>query len=329
MLLKPFIIIKYFTRYYLYKLPKHYKQGFGYVFLTSKNDSHSWTESEKFIKDTDSIPGYTITQGFSEFEDTRLTIAYNDEPPNEKTDGLKGHTKGLIVADDSSGFWLIHSVPLYPTIGKQKTDYTYPDTGTHYGQSFLCISMNSREVDKVGLQLIYNEPHFYHKHMPNKLEDQYPGLLAAINKKTVKSPPYWNLIDLKSMEGTHFKSFAKNRKFRKELYEDWVAPVLGTDLFVETWRHGPGNLHSNCTRSKRVWNIKQLKIDEGSIDFQATADHSKWAVAANNSNWICVGDINRAQHQLSRGGGTVCSPLESVSQVYRNIIEDFEPCSRN
>lgn len=40
-------------------------------------------------------------------------------------------------------------------------DYSYPTTGHHYGQSFLCISVKVEEVDKIGLQLIYNEPHIY------------------------------------------------------------------------------------------------------------------------------------------------------------------------
>lgn len=40
-------------------------------------------------------------------------------------------------------------------------DYTYPSTAHMYGQSFLCISVQAKEVDKIGLQLVYNEPHIY------------------------------------------------------------------------------------------------------------------------------------------------------------------------
>lgn len=40
-------------------------------------------------------------------------------------------------------------------------DYTYPLSGRSYGQSFLCISINSSEIERIGTQLLYNEPHVY------------------------------------------------------------------------------------------------------------------------------------------------------------------------
>lgn len=66
-----------------------------------------------------SIPGFTITQAYfnmSALRSERLVIGYNDEPPNKQSNSKKGHLKGLLVADESSGFWLIHSVPLFPNI---------------------------------------------------------------------------------------------------------------------------------------------------------------------------------------------------------------------
>lgn len=46
-------------------------------------------------------------------------VAYNDEPPgltSAEDNIYSGHTKGVLVADDKSGFWMVHSVPLYPEI---------------------------------------------------------------------------------------------------------------------------------------------------------------------------------------------------------------------
>lgn len=47
-----------------------------------------------------------------------------------------------------------------------------------------------------------------------------------------------------------------------------------------------------------VWNISKVKVNSD-IEFETTEDHSKWGVSDLQTNWICVGDINRA---VSRNG---------------------------
>lgn len=91
------------------------------------------------------------------------------------------------------------------------------------------------------------------------------------------------------------------------------------------------------------------------FEFTSKDDHSKWAVAASKeSDWICVGDINRAvsqqqqyiftgkcfliilfvcdliflkEHQEDRGGGTTCQRSSTIANAYRSAIESFDPCS--
>lgn len=94
---------------------------------------------------------------------------YNDEPPIGKTDGYRGHTKGVLSADSKSGFWLIHSVPHYPP-DLLNGSYSYAATGLTYAQNFLCITMNSGEIDKSAVQLMYNEPHIYSSAAPSELK---------------------------------------------------------------------------------------------------------------------------------------------------------------
>lgn len=76
-------------------------------------------------------------------------------------------------------------------------------------------------------------------------------MAKVIDNEKIKEPPYWNEASIRSSGGTEFKSFAKSRKFHKELYEDWVAPVLDTSLYVESWLRGPGALQSNCSNRDR------------------------------------------------------------------------------
>lgn len=51
------------------------------------------------------------------------------------------------MADTNEGFWLIHSVPHFPY---SLEHYVYPKTGVHYGQSFMCISLNLKDLNSVG-----------------------------------------------------------------------------------------------------------------------------------------------------------------------------------
>lgn len=145
----------------------------------------------------------------------------------------------------------------------------------------------------------------------------------------VDSPPYSRFVTLRSRFGSKFKSFAKSSKFNKELYEDLVAPQYNSgDFYVETWRHGTGNIPSDCSKPSKVYNIYNISIViDKSIEFSAMNDHSKWMVSDDN-HLICVGDINRQEHQKVRGGGTVCAIMDDLSKAYTETIANTEPCHR-
>lgn len=145
--------------------------------------------------------------------------------------------------------------------------------------------------------------------------------------ESITKAPFYNLESLKSRHGVEFMSFAKSRNFKKELYEDWVAPHYSIgDYYVETWRHGPGNLKSNCSKPFKVYNIQEISFKSDEILFNTLKDHSKWLVSDENE-LICVGDINRQEHQKQRGGGTVCQQAK-ISGLYKNLINRVEPCPR-
>jgi len=39
-----------------------------------------------------------------------------------------------------------------------------------------------------------------------------------------------------------------------DLYHDWVAPYLNSDLFVETWQNGAGSkMESDCSGSYKAY----------------------------------------------------------------------------
>lgn len=76
---------------------------------------------------------------------------------------------------------------------------------------------------------------------------KYPNLVRAFNREKITTPPFQSLVVISSRNGVQFHSFSKNRHFAQELYKDWVAPTLKSDLYVQAWRRGVGMLPSNCT----------------------------------------------------------------------------------
>lgn len=89
-----------------------------------------------------------------------MWVVYNDEPSNGGTSSTLGHSKGMTVADNGTGFWLVHSVPKFPYLPYQENNtYAYPETAVKYGQSFLCVSMVADELDKVGEYIVRRNPH--------------------------------------------------------------------------------------------------------------------------------------------------------------------------
>ncbi|XP_055548111.1 plancitoxin-1 [Wyeomyia smithii] len=315
--------------YYLYKLPhedfdRHStSSGYRYAYITSTDTSQQWKLSERTVNDSTSIPGNTLEPVLLGSTENSLVLMYNDEPPENQTDGLRGHTKGVVATDGKNGFWLVHSVPKYPPPIGQK--YHYPSTGKLYGQSFLCISVAADQMESIGQQLLMNEPHVYSFQIPNRLRDSFPKLVEATEMKTNENPPHYNILNVKSLGGTIFHSFAKNRFFKKELYADLIAPMLRVGLLVETWQHGAGNLPDSCSHYP-VLNIKAVKV-LGDYRFKTLKDHSKWAVSEKSEvDYVCVGDLNRQEHQNVRGGGSVCSQLSAIVDAYRGSVEDVETC---
>lgn len=328
----------------LYKLPRksefpppagkkdYIEDGQGYMYLTSKSPEHGWTESDKSIKDSLSIPGRILSPVY-EKSNNLLYMFYNDEHPDGNTSFTRGHTKGVVAFGPMSGFWLVHSVPKYPPA--VELTYDYPHTGQMYGQSFLCVSLPTfSAADVIGLQLLYNEPYVYSHNVPEWAEKKYPHMAMAARGQHVKKAPFTHTGTLRSLAGHLFTSFAKFSKFGKDLYADFVAPALGTDLLVETWPNGPGKMNSSCKGTFKVLNVDKLdfRLKPEDVEFVTKKDHAKWAVsltrAASSSSKkvLCIGDINRMNTQKKRAGGTVCFENDYAWKAFRSIIAAIEAC---
>ncbi|XP_041981517.1 deoxyribonuclease-2-alpha [Aricia agestis] len=258
-----------------------------------------------------------------------------------KTKAEGGHTKGVIVGDKNNALWLVHSVPKFPPVpnthGPNVTSYSYPATGTKYGQTFLCTSVHTSTLNQIGTQLKYNEPLINYHSIPQELEIELPNIMEVIQNKTVDSAPWYHIASFETLAGRKFISFAKSGMFNDDLYSGLVAEVLQTDLLVESWTNGPETLDSECNRSYQVRNIERLKFPPAGMSFSSHSDHAKWAAAVAHKMlntqdakvadyWLCVGDINRALSQESRGGGTVCTAGPILWGHFAHLVDTVQPC---
>ena len=75
----------------------------------------------------------------------------------------------------------MHSVPKFPPFAKDS--YDYPESGTRYGQSFLCVTFDYSTFNEIGFQLLYNSPKIYDHYLPDYLASGVPNITRAIESR--------------------------------------------------------------------------------------------------------------------------------------------------
>ncbi|KAF7487971.1 Deoxyribonuclease-2-alpha [Sarcoptes scabiei] len=152
--------------------------------------------------------------------------------------------------------------------------YKYSTNGLRNGQTMMCLSLSMQELaNVVNANLLVARVYVY-------------ALYIGLEKSALEPKQHSDLYAL-------------------------IASKTCDSLRVETWRHPPGNpLPSNCSLSKiEVENVSEIKLEFKNSNltgsFSSMCDHSKWAMSRKKA-FNCVGDINRAESQFNRGGGTTC-----------------------
>lgn len=295
----------------------------SYYYMDS--NSHSdWTLSGSKLDGSDGALVSSFKQVYK-LSSGRGALLWNDEVPNGSKSEEVAHSKGALVFDSSSGMFIIHSCPNFPPT----SSYSFPDTAEEYGQSFLCMSLESSAVDVV-LQYMYiiRAGTYLQKGLSSTLQNKYPHLAAVMNDSYAKESVAKELA-ITTSGGVHFSLFAKNKAWDQFLYEDLVAPGIGSDLVCETWTKGASSnvvpsFCKNRTTDYSIYNAAHVKFGQDTWD--RNDDHSKWAVGV-DSAWWCIGGINRQYSQNLRGGGTACSShYPSLQQVFYASVVDVNPC---
>jgi deoxyribonuclease-2 len=296
--------------WFAYKVPKLAKSAgsptaTGYEYIYYDTNVGKVVRSPNLLTDGKGAVDLTLKSVFDKPDATTGWILYNDEMPTDakrKDSGSFGHTKGVIAFDTASktAFWLLHSWPKYAD--PPATDMPTPI----YGQTYLCLALDLATASKIADQMAnHQEPQVYVPRVPASLDKKDPLYLLTqtLNPNATGDA---DVIQCKSRGGLAFQVIAKNRKWNKDFWNDLVGPTLKADMDVETWIRGkiPPVLDSDGIH--KTFDVKYIDLSPLGVPWTwpETHDHAKWGITV-DSDWVCVGDINRMISQEKRGGGTI------------------------
>merc|ERR1711962_559501 len=280
------------------------------------------------INNTDNAVAHTLQQVYKGEREGLAHVFYNDMPAHAKIYNFTfGHTKGQLAFDKQSGFWIIQSVPRFPTPVSE--GYGYPRTGFKFGQMMLCVTFKAKMFKEIGLQLKYIHPHISDSNLPSAWKEDFHHIHDLISGSFIKREPFSRTVGLESAGGVKFTHFGKTGDWHHDLYHNLVATSLKVDLITETWQHGHGNLGPSCKGDYTVVDVSRvgIKTPTQHYTFKTYDDHSKYAISTDSKNpYVCVGDINRQYSQFKRGGGTMCIKDARLWKTFKKMVLKAASC---
>jgi deoxyribonuclease II len=308
--------------YIIYLMSNDYNQ-----FVYFDNNSKSFQSYKTVAED---FPPLILVRGLNSGKYNYL--AWNDDI---MIDGLinfytSAHSKGIITGDSyGNGSLLMHSLPRFPKIFQKDNTYEFhdefPDNEGKYAQTFMCMSFKEDEFVK----LLSNLPTLKLGFQATKV-DLYPdesvtqqlAVLASKPKVSKDRVPF--TLELKTSDNQKFVYFGKPDLTQFKLPWDQAIPeYFNSSLFVGTWTR-PNLLAEVCTQNYEVLNIQEYNI-LGVYGYRNSQDHSKWGVTEVDKA-LCIGDLNRTESQLKRGGGVMCIINPNVSSLAKQFISKLSTC---
>jgi len=348
----------------MFKLGKTVSPYAGYTTAyADANTPGSWTMGN--INDTSALQ-YTVKQlglyGASVNTDSVAWAMWNDQTHKDlegpcvdhEKDGqgnIYGHTKGMIGFDSSTGFWLAHSAPGFPYSHDLSPNYWhFPYSQTIYAQHFFCISVPTAKVDQFGAYLQYYHAYVYDTNIPTSMN--LPSFSAFASMHFHKAE---YSMTFSSLGGQAFSAVGKYATTNADLYEDYVAPLLQTNLYVQSWCGGTfgKQCQPSYCKGASIENPSDPQqgqstyafdsVDVESVSFNGASytnyyNHAKWAIALQSSSvkrgasarpgsrvsapapWFCAADNNRQYTQRLRGGGALCMQHSALYAAMKAVV---------
>ena len=215
-------------------------------------------------------------------------IYYNDAVLNEHVDSYNAHAKGILVYDDKTIKWLIHSVPNWPS-------ETFKFNSIIYGQSFILMELPIIKLKNIIDHLEIMDVNIYYNTTPFTF-------IKSLNK-----------LDICEISQNIYH-IAKSKEWYKDLFDDELSDLFGGNIAAETWMR-PVNKDTQY-----VNNIEEIKWPNGII-YSESQDHSKYCFSLNKDKpWVFIGDINHQASQSKRGGGGIMIKNITLWNAFYSLI---------
>jgi deoxyribonuclease-2 len=263
---------------------------------------------------------YSIAPLWNKSADIGYVLFNNQPPDGNDASSSYANSRGVFLFDHDGGLFITHSAGHFPP-NPSYDGYSFPESSEKYGQSFGCFSFPLASLDKVAADLLVERPYLYASKFPSWASPLLPNiakLLTGYYEKDITNTVSY----LPTTGGNEVVHLAKSKSWGREIYHDLVAPTFQGNVYSETWALGVGTLPSDCSGAYEAHNI--LTVNFKGVAWKRTQDHSVWALVAQT---VCLGDVNRQNGQLSRGGGTFCLTDVPFSADIKNVITDIEECT--
>uniref|UniRef100_A0A0K8RBE0 Putative endonuclease n=1 Tax=Ixodes ricinus TaxID=34613 RepID=A0A0K8RBE0_IXORI len=312
---------------------------FAYFDSNTRNFSY-WNMSSETLYSQSNPLAFTLKKLFEKQKSPNIAYAtYNDQPFTGDDDDAKepkvhakeyAHSKGILMADKTTGMWLVHSTPQFP-VNVHMGQFNMTRTARKNGQYFMCVTVPFSEVDKIAELLLIQSVVVHHTHWVKALVSLYPHLRALIMRKRY-SPPKTTveIAKIKGINKTIFTAIAKPVRWEKDIYTHTITELAKSDIWVQSWRRPIfGWLYPVCDRTYSVKDVDKLRFNFNStsyLEYSYLYDHSKFAVAVNTS-LFCFSSLNRAKTQFKRGGELLCRENKDVAGLFRRTVAKVEACN--
>ena len=229
----------------------------------------------------------------------------------------KAHAKGSLVYDSTSGAFLLHSLPRFPTRTSENIVLEeLPSNAGSYGQTFLCISV-SKETAETIAELINCVNVCVNKAVESDRVNSTPNkwVQKLISNSMDKSCEIEHTNIIKSLSGVEFTFYGKNYKNKIIPYDTTMREAYQDHFYVRTWSRP--SLAPAQYDTYNLVNVMEVKYD--SYEYQVTKEHSKWGITY-KKNIVCFADLNHTESQKERGGHIVCFENEKLHNIMKEAI---------